>query len=136
MTRKWRRGLVSGLLGLVVALGARYLGLTQLSDLKLQDAFQRIRGEEPASDRIALVEIDDETLRAYRRWPLPRDQYALLIDAAMEGGAFAIGFDILFAGEDSSDSELLLAEQSAANPVVHAIAFHETAETNADTPAP
>ena len=59
-----------------------------------------------ASDRIALLEVDDATLRAYRgAWPLPRENYAVVIDALETAGAQAIGFDLLFLGENRRGSQ-------------------------------
>ena len=114
-------------LACLVILTAFYLGgALSIADLKLQDVRFRLRGERRASDKIALVAVDDATIAAYGKWPLPRDSYALLIAALEQAGARAVGFDLLFLGPDRQDSQYdaLLAAVTAGYPnVVHAIAF-------------
>ncbi len=114
-------------LACLAVLTAFYLGgALSIADLKLQDVRFRLRGERRASDTIALVAVDDATIAAYGKWPLPRDSYALLIAALEQSGAKAIGFDLLFLGPDRQDPQYdaLLAAVTAGFPnVVHAIAF-------------
>lgn len=122
-----RLGALLGL-GCAALLGGLWLlGAFHQFDLRFHDARYRLRGNQPASDRIALVEIDDATLEAYRsEWPLPRSTYAVLIDALAEAGARASGFDLLFLGENAADpasDELLAAVTGAHENVVHAISF-------------
>jgi len=103
------------------------LGGLRALDLRLHDWRYRLRGPIAASDRIALVEIDDHTLRVFRNvWPLPRENYAIAIDALANAGAEAIGVDLLFLGESSKDraGDDLLAAVTAAHPnLVHSIGF-------------
>jgi serine phosphatase RsbU (regulator of sigma subunit) len=102
-------------------------GVLSALDLKLLDLSYRARGERGASPDIAIVEIDEETIAAYgHKWPLPRNTYALLIDALEEAGARAIAFDLLFidANTENPQYDQLLASVTAAHPnVVHAIGF-------------
>jgi serine phosphatase RsbU (regulator of sigma subunit) len=110
----------------VVLSGLSLLGAFSVADLKLLDLQFRIRGERKASTEIALVEVDDRTIGAYGRWPLPRDAYALLLTAISDAGARAVGVDLLFLGHDPTGirSDLLLAGVTAKYPnVVHAISF-------------
>ncbi len=46
--------------------------------------------ERPPSDRIAIVAIDDESIRNIGRWPWPRSRQAELIDKLRDGGARVI----------------------------------------------
>ena len=112
--------------GAVVAL-VWLLGGFKPLDLRVNDWRYRLRGPVPASDRIALVEIDDVTLRAFREaWPLPRKNYAMAIDALSSAGAQAIGVDLLFLNANSEDpaGDDLLAAVTAEHPnVVHSIGF-------------
>src|SRR5258706_2962662 len=112
--------------GVLVALIWVFGALKPL-DLRLHDWRYRVRGPIPASDRIALVEIDDRTLHVFRNvWPLPRENYAIAIDALANAGAQAIGVDLLFLGENSEDpaGDQMLAAVTAAHPnLVHAISF-------------
>jgi CHASE2 domain-containing sensor protein len=103
-------------------------GAFRAFDLRINDWFYRVRGPVPASDRIALVEIDDRTLRAFRGvWPLPRENYAIAIDALENAGAQAIGVDLLFLNENTEDpaGDEMLAAVTAAHPnLVQSIAFN------------
>jgi len=65
----------------------------QLRDLKF-----RIRGPQKPSGNIAVVAIDDASLKelAQGQWPLRRDITALIIDQVFRLGAENMGIDILF----------------------------------------
>jgi len=111
-----------------LAVGALWLlGAFRPLDLRLHDLRYRLRGPVPASDRIALIEVDDRTLRAFRGvWPLPRDKYAILIDALENAGVQAVGFDLLFLGENRDDpggDHLLASLTAGRDNVVHSISF-------------
>jgi CHASE2 domain-containing sensor protein len=112
--------------GLLLAL-LWLLGVFRPLDLRLHDWRYRLRGPIPASDRIALVEVDDRTLRAYHGvWPLPRENYAIIIDALESAGAQAIGFDLLFLGdnrEDRAGDQLLASLTAGRDNLVHSISF-------------
>lgn len=118
--------LIGAACGVLVALVWMF-GLLRPLDLRLHDWRYRLRGPVPASDRIALVEIDDGTLRVFKDvWPLPRENYAIAIDALANAGAQAIGVDLLFLGENSEDpvGDQMLAAVTAAHPnLVHSISF-------------
>lgn len=115
--------------GLLVAL-VWALGLTRPLDLRLHDWRYRLRGPVPASDRIALVEIDDQTLGSFGdAWPLPRENYAIAIDALENAGAQAIGVDLLFLGDSAEDpiGDAMLASVTAAHDnLVQSIGFQRT----------
>ena len=103
--------------GLIVAV-AGFLGWFHSIDLRLQDGFDHRRGPVTASDRIAVVEIDDQFLRAKDIiWPLPREYYAMAIDALETAGAQAIGIDVLFLGDIAKDptGDALLASMAHAH---------------------
>ena len=104
-------------------------------DLRAHDLRYKLRGPAPASNRIAMVEVDDLTLHEFDDvWPLPRKYYAIAIDALTGAGAQAIAFDLLFFGEtrdpqthDLSVDDQILAAVTAEHPnVVHAILFQTT----------
>jgi adenylate cyclase len=95
-------------------------------DLKLGDVRQQLAPGRRVSDRIAVIEVDDATVREYGRWPLPRSQYALLVTALEEAGARAIGLDLQFRGNDREDpsSDALLAIVASETPhLILALSF-------------
>ena len=103
------------------------LGAFRAADLRIHDLRYALRGPQPASSRIALVEVDDPTVAAFGgKWPLPRENYAVLMDALDGAGARAVGFDLLFLGENTEDAagDALLTRLTQGNErVVHAINF-------------
>jgi serine phosphatase RsbU (regulator of sigma subunit)/CHASE2 domain-containing sensor protein len=120
------RGIAVALLCWAALSALQLLGAFETPDLRLLDWRFQLRGPRPASDRIAIVEVDDATIEDYGRWPLPRDQYALLIEALAEGEAQVVGLDLLFLGTDLVDPRFdeLLAHVTSIHPnVVHAITF-------------
>lgn len=121
-----RRGAALGL-GVWALLAALHAaGVFVIPDLALLDAQYRLRGEQRAADRIALIAVDDATVSGYGRWPLPRETYAVLLAALDAAGARAVGFDLLFLGDDEADRDgdrLLAGVSSVAGGVVHAMAL-------------
>jgi len=119
-------GIAVALLCWGVLAALQLFGAFETLDLRLLDWRFQLRGARQVSDRIAVVEIDDATIEDYKRWPLPRDQYALLIEALAQGRARAVGMDLLFLGTDVVDPRYdeLLAHVTALHPdLVHAITF-------------
>jgi CHASE2 domain-containing sensor protein/predicted Ser/Thr protein kinase len=119
-------GFAAGLACWVVLGAAQLAGAFDAFDLRLLDWRFRLRGERPAADAIALVAIDDPTIRAYGGWPLPRDQYALLLQAIADAGARAVGVDLQLPDDANHEPRhnALLAYVAGEHPsVVHAVSF-------------
>jgi serine phosphatase RsbU (regulator of sigma subunit) len=96
-----RFGLLAALGAFLLSLFVPYIGVFKKLELTTQDARLRLRGKRPLSPAIALIEIDENSLRAYQNsWPIPRDQYALLLSALAEQDVKALGIDLLFVGDD------------------------------------
>ncbi len=112
--------------GVIVAL-IWLLGGLNGAELRLHDLRYRLRGPIPASDRIALIEVDDQTLRAYRNvWPLPRVNYAIALDALARAGVQAVGIDLLFLGDNNDDpvgDQMLASVTAEHDNIVQAIGF-------------
>ena len=89
-------------LGCVVA-GLHLLrpALVARADLAVYDRLLTAAPRRAASDRVALVVVDERSLGEAGRWPWPRDRVAGLLDRVRALGAAAIGLDILFAEPDS-----------------------------------
>ncbi len=67
-------------------------------------------------DQIAIIEIDDDTLKDLRQWPLPRAFHATLVNDLAALGAKKIVFDLLFS-EVSADDEVFLEAMARAGNV-------------------
>jgi CHASE2 domain-containing sensor protein/predicted Ser/Thr protein kinase len=133
-------GVVVGLACWAILGGAYLGGVFEAFDLRMLDWRFHIRGERDASGIVAMVPIDDATIRAYGRWPIPRDQYALLLTALAESGAKAIGIDLQLPEDLNHDptQNALLAYVSGQHPnIVHAVSFlADTATAHGSQPAP
>ncbi len=71
-----------------------------LLELKSYDFKIRARGERPTSGQVAIVAVDEKSLKEKGRWPWPRTYMADLVDKISGAGAAVIGFDILFPEPD------------------------------------
>ena len=69
-------------------------------DNKIMDIMFRIRGPQPISKEVVIVDIDEKSLKHVGQWPWPRDVLADLTLAIHNSGARAIGFDIVFPEAD------------------------------------
>lgn len=62
------------------------------------------------SDKVAVVAIDDESIRNLGRWPWPRSLQAKLIDKLHEGGAKVIGNTALYFEAEQSGSTAAISD--------------------------
>ncbi|MFS0736709.1 CHASE2 domain-containing protein [Sphingomonas sp. 1P06PA] len=69
---------------------------------RLFDRFQKLHPRAIGSDRVAVVLIDAESLRAVGPWPWPRYTIARLVERIAAEGAVAIGLDMVFPETDWS----------------------------------
>ena len=77
--------------------GISGLGLFETQEHGLLDTLFRARG--PLGDpdpAIVIVAVDDRTVAAIDRWPLPRRYYADLVQRIAKAGAKTIAFDFVF----------------------------------------
>ncbi|MFN3819401.1 CHASE2 domain-containing protein [Blastomonas sp.] len=65
------------------------------------DGWQRIAPRDLSASDVRIVAIGDESLDVIGSWPWPRRVFATLTQRLTEGGASAIGFDIIFAEPDA-----------------------------------
>src|SRR5262245_56831174 len=102
-TLPWRFGGLALALSLLVALG--YVALRDsptASSIEGQTLTWRFTLRQqlepaPAPAQVAIAAIDNRTVEATRRWPLPRRTLAAIVDRLAAAGATAIGVDLLFA---------------------------------------
>src|ERR1700686_4169126 len=80
----------------------RVLDPPPLQELRLRtyDLFQLLRPREQTIRPVAIVDIDEASLKEIGQWPWPRTLVADLITRLKEQGALVVGFDIIFAEPD------------------------------------
>ena len=71
-------------------------------ELKLYDLKFRFRGAIPAGQQVAILAIDDESLKAVGRWPWSREDMARLLTRLKQAGPRVIALDIIFAEKEQT----------------------------------
>jgi adenylate cyclase len=91
-------------------------------DLRLR--LRNLMKEQPQSEGIVIVAIDEESIKETGRWPWRRDVMARLVDRISDARPKVIGIDVMFTEKESpeADEELAQAIKRAGN-VVLATAF-------------
>jgi adenylate cyclase len=72
-----------------------------------------MRGARPNDDRIVIVGIDEKTLQKIGSFPLPRSNYALLVNQLSAAGARVIAFDETFPVPESNSAKAALEKLQA-----------------------
>jgi adenylate cyclase len=90
----------------------RLLDPRPLEEVRLRtfDLFQVLRPREQTMRPVAIVDIDEASLKEIGQWPWPRTILADMITRIAQQGAVGIGFDIIFAEPDRMSPAI--AEQS------------------------
>lgn len=84
---------------------ASYFRLLDRYELILLDIRFKFRAKTPASDKIALIGIDENTIKHLGSYPFDRGNHAVLVNALSEFGAKAVLFDIFLSAPDLGDSQ-------------------------------
>jgi diguanylate cyclase (GGDEF)-like protein len=120
-----RAGLLLLALSVVAAVGLQRVPPGERLDLLAFDHLAPALAPRGA-ERVAVVEIDQQSLEQLGRWPWPRRLHAELIDRLAAAGAVVVGYDVLFAeaaaGEPEGDRALEQAVAAAGMVVLPVIA--------------
>jgi adenylate cyclase len=96
-------------------LAISYLRWTDIYELQSLDMRFSLRPKTPATDKVALIEIGDDTLKNLGQWPIERNYHALIIKALAQSGANKIILDIFFTQSREYDDNLEEAIHAANN---------------------
>lgn len=99
--RVWLRRLAVVLPVLALALATpvlRDVPMLAIVEAQSLDWRYRLRGPEPPTPTVAIVAIDDRTVRAQDGWPVPRDRIARAVARLHAAGAKVVALDLLMAG--------------------------------------
>jgi len=77
----------------------------QTLDNRLRDFMFLYRGEIPTTGQVAVIDIDEKSLKDIGQWPWERTIMAQVLQNATAMGAGIIGFDIVFAEEDRTSPD-------------------------------
>jgi adenylate cyclase len=103
-------------LGVILLLILR-LPVTEFIELKLYDLKFLYRGARPPSPDIALVAVDDDSVKTVGRWPWSREVIAKLLGRIKEAEAKVIGLDIIFA--ERQETAAMTALQNLRRSLAH-----------------
>ncbi|MDP8263704.1 MAG: adenylate/guanylate cyclase domain-containing protein [Candidatus Ancaeobacter aquaticus] len=79
-----------------------------LFELKTIDARFHMRGRIEAGNNVALIAIDDRSIKELGRWPWPRRYFAHAVKYLKDCEAKVIGFDVLFTEPDRNSTLKML----------------------------
>ncbi|MBI1956205.1 MAG: CHASE2 domain-containing protein, partial [Acidobacteria bacterium] len=89
--------LLGGLLTVIILLlFLMQFGPLESIEAKLYDLRTQLRQPTGASQKIAIVEIDEDSVNQLGRYPWPRSRIAEGLDVIAEAGAKVVGLDILY----------------------------------------
>ncbi len=93
-------GIGLGIVAAMFLLNSRYPNLLRLAELKMFDLRMHARQRRKPFGAVAIVAIDDKSIRELGRWPWPRTVFANLVDALNSYKAAVVGFDMVFSERD------------------------------------
>lgn len=112
---------------------------TEFLELKFYDLKFRVRGPLTPCPEIAIVGIDDDSLKKVGRWPWSRKDIARLISKAKEMGPKVLALDIVFAEREESAAVRSLANlrreiarRGASSPEVMSLLAKEERRVDVD----
>jgi adenylate cyclase len=82
------------------------------------DTYQRLFPRPDNTFHVVIVDIDDDSLATFGRWPWPRTRLARLIEMINQFKPKAIGLDIIMSEADSLSPDVLLAERPDLDPAL------------------
>ncbi len=110
----------------VVLVAAHVAGLIPIAPMQraeawLYDSWLKHTAPSGLDDRVAIIDIDEASLKSLGRWPWSRDIMATLVEQLFDRyGVAALGFDVVFAEPDQSSGlatlERLAQHELAASP--------------------
>jgi adenylate cyclase len=100
-------GRFTGILLLIALMALRVADPVFVERLRLQafDTYQQINPRERGATPIAILDVDDQSLAAIGQWPWPRTTIAEMTTKAMQAGAVAVAFDVIFSETDRLSPE-------------------------------
>ena len=103
---------------LALIVGIRAADPSFVESVRLRYFDTLITGQPAVQNNIHVVDIDDATLEKYGQWPLPRDQYARIIQDLYNRNAGLVVFNVLMPNPDRSGKDAVLAAALKQYPVV------------------
>ncbi len=78
----------------------------QLAEARASDLKFRMRGAIAPNPAVVVVAVDEKSAQKFGLWPWPRDRMAKAIEHLVDGGARAIGLDMIFTDPAADDGQI------------------------------
>jgi adenylate cyclase len=108
----------TALLTLALVLGVRIADPAFVESVRLRYFDTLITSKAPTENNIYTVNIDEAALDKYGQWPLPRAEYAKIIQELYARGAGLVVLNVLMAEPDRTGGDAILANALKQYPVV------------------
>ena len=111
----------TALLTLALVLTVRVIDTHFVESIRLRYFDTLIANKEPSAlidSPITIVNIDEEALNKYGQWPLPRTEYAKIVNELYARNAGLVVLDIMFSEPDRLNGDSALASAMYQHPVV------------------
>ena len=115
----WVHFVTLGLLGALIVLRVADPAPLQLLRSKVFDFYQQIEPRDQSKQPVAIIDLDEESLKEVGQWPWPRTTIAQLVNNARKMGAVGIAFDVVFAPAAAACAAAVFAASSIAAVVFH-----------------
>jgi len=92
-------------------------------NVKVCDVISSWAAQGRPSQNVYLVDIDDNSLARFGRWPWPRDVLARVVNRVYDLGGSAVVLDMMFPEPDSAANDSLLATALSRGPSVAGFSF-------------
>ena len=103
---------------LALVLAVRIADPTFVESVRLRYFDTLITAKAPTQNNIYTVNIDEAALDQYGQWPLPRDEYAKIVQNLYQRGAGLVVLNVLMAEPDRSGGDAVLANALKQYPVI------------------
>jgi len=117
-----RSSLWSGLIVAGIAVGFLSIGVWQVLEQRTYNLLHQVKrelvGSPDWSDQIAVIAIDDASVKELGRFPWPRSYYADLLDQLAPTQPAVVVFDILFSEPTDQDAQFAQSIVNSANVVL------------------
>ena len=108
----------TAILTLIIVLSIRVADPSFVESVRLRYFDTLITNKAPTENNIYTVNVDEETLTKYGQWPLPRGEYAKIIEDLYKRNAGLVVFNVLMPDTDRSGQDSKLANTMKQYPVI------------------
>ncbi len=109
----WGRFAGLGLLALLLVIRVADPIFVERLRLQAFDAYQQMHPRDAQPAPVVILDVDDASLEEIGQWPWPRTKIAEMTTKAMQAGAVALAFDIVFSEPDRLSPAQIAADNPA-----------------------